>query len=984
MTTRPSAGPASHDESERGQKPMESKAAPSGDDTPAGEPELLTPALDPDLDQHADTDRALRGDIRLLGKLLGDVIRAHEGEPMFDTIEAIRQNAVAFRRDDDPAAGQALDATLAELSQEDANLVVRAFTYFLHLSNLAEDRDQHRQRRERALAGGEPERGSLRHTLRELADQGHDADTIRALLADACLVPVLTAHPTEVQRKSTLDNHHALAGLLPRLDQDLTADERKALQRALLGRITTLWQTRLLRNMGLQVADEIDNALTFYRQTFLPEIPALYADLAEWLEGAAADDDAFAPPPPPLPPFLRMGSWIGGDRDGNPNVDEATLEHAARQQAATALDHYLEEVHALGAELSLSALLGPIPTDLRELAAGSPDTSPHRQDEPYRRALIGIYGRLAATATELTGQASARRRAAPGTPYPDAEAFAADLNILAQALIAQRAAPILRLRLAALQRAVAVFGFHLATIDLRQSSDVHERVITELFRTAGAHDDYAALDEARRVELLRQELRQTRPLVSPWLPYSDETTRELAILRTAAQLRRRFGNDVVRHTIVSHTETLSDLLEVLVLQKESGLIPPGTPPAAQDGLMVVPLFETIADLEHGPDIMARWLDLPEVAARVSAAQAGIQEVMLGYSDSNKDGGILTSSWALYQCERRLVNIFSERGVRLRLFHGRGGTVGRGGGPSYDAILAQPPATVAGQLRLTEQGEVIQSKYNDAQTGRWHLELLVSATLAASLSPASVGDDDAALQQYGELLQELSDHAFQAYRQLVYDTPDFARYFFESTPINEIAALNIGSRPASRKRSARIEDLRAIPWGFSWAQCRLLLPGWYGVGAAIRHHLDTIPSEREARLARLRQMARDWPFFRNLVSNLEMVLAKTDLALASRYAALVGDDGLRERIFGAIRREWKCSVAAVLDITGQRYLLENQPLLARSIRNRTAYIDPLNHLQVELLRRHRQRVEEDREPDVRERNGLHMTINGVAAGLRNSG
>ncbi len=939
--------------------------------------------LDPNLDQHADTDRALREDIRWLGRLLGEVIHAHEGEAMFDTIESIRQNAVAFRRDNDPAAARALAQTLENLPQEQVNLVVRAFTYFLHLSNIAEDHDQHRQRRQRQLADPTPERGTLRHTLTALADRGHASEAVRELLSDACLMPVLTAHPTEVQRKSTLDNHHAIARLLPRRDQPLTAEEQRQLQRALLGRITTLWQTRLLRNTRLQVADEIENALAFYRQTFLREIPALYADMAEWLH-SEPDASPFAPPPAPLPTFLRMGSWIGGDRDGNPNVDQHTLDHAARQQAITAFEHYLGEVHDLGAELSLSALLGPTPTDLRELAARSPDTSPHRVDEPYRRALIGIYARLAATATTVLGHNPGPRPAAPAEPYTDAQALADDLQIVARALVDQKATPILRLRLAGLQRAVAVFGFHLATIDLRQSSDVHERVLTELLAVAGVTPDYAALSEEQRLELLRTELRQPRPLLSPWLDYSAETTRELAILQTAHRLRERFGADLVRQTVVSHTETLSDLLEVLVLQKESGLIRPGSTPSPNEGLMVVPLFETIEDLENGPDIMTRWLDLPEVQERVRVSQNGQQEVMLGYSDSNKDGGILTSSWALYQCERELVAVFGDRGITLRLFHGRGGTVGRGGGSSYDAILAQPPATVAGQLRLTEQGEVIYSKYNEAQTGRWHLELLVSATLQASLSAASVADEDVALQQYGELLQQLSAHARAAYRALIYDTPDFAQYFFESTPINEIAALNIGSRPASRKKGARIEDLRAIPWSFSWAQCRLLLPGWYGVGTAITTWLDQDPAQREARLAELRQMAADWPFFRNLVSNLEMVLAKTDLAIASRYASLVADVELRQNIFGQIRQEWERTVAVVREITDQRYLLERQPHLARSIRNRTAYLDPLNHLQIELLRRHRQSLDAGEEPEVRERNGLHMTINGVAAGLRNTG
>ncbi len=927
-------------------------------------------------------DRAHRDDIRLLGRLLGEVIDAHEGRLVFDTVETIRRTAVQFRRDGQTADGETLEQLLKHLSQEKVNSVVRAFSYFLHLSNIAEDRDQQRQQRAHLLAGGKPQRGTLQDTLERLHARGHTPDAIRDFLATACLVPVLTAHPTEVQRKSTLDVHHEIARLLPRRDSALTPDENRELELTLLGRITILWQTRLLRDARLTVADEIENALSFYRSTFLTVIPDLYAHLGQLL--APPLPGPFAPPPPPLAPFLRMGSWIGGDRDGNPNVSAQTLEHAALHQAATIFGHYLDEVHALGAELSLNALLGQASPELLALADQSHDDSPHRHDEPYRRALIGIYGRLAATAHELTGLVLGRPKTSKQPSYDTPQAFAHDLQILADSLIAYGAAPVLRLRLAALQQAAAVFGFHLASVDLRQSSDVHERTLTELFARASVVPDYAALSETERVAVLRQELAHTRPLASPWLAYSEETTRELAIFQSAARLRARYGDDIVQQSIVSHTETLSDLLEVLVLQKETGLFILGPGPQATAGLAVVPLFETIADLENGPGIMAAWLDLPEIRALVRDGHAGIQEVMLGYSDSNKDGGILTSNWALYLCERALVDVFAERQVRLRLFHGRGGTVGRGGGSSFDAILSQPPGTVAGQIRLTEQGEVIQSKYKEARTGRWHMELLTSAMLEASLSEASTADEDEAMQSYGATMDELSASAFQSYRKLVYDTPGFADYFFATTPISEIAGLNIGSRPATRSGGARIEDLRAIPWGFSWGQCRLLLPGWYGVGTAIEQYLQAQPQQQPQRLAHLRAMARDWPFFRTLLSNLEMVLAKTDLAIASRYAQLMPERDLREHIFSAIREEWERTIAAVQQLSSQEQLLENDPTLARSIRDRTAYIDPLNHLQIELLRRHRAALHAGREPDARVQNGIHITINGVAAGLRNTG
>jgi len=929
-------------------------------------------------------DRAHRDDIRLLGRLLGSVIEAHEGRDMFDTVEAIRRTSVQFRREGDSADGQALERLLNALSQEHVNSVVRAFSYFLHLSNIAEDRDQHRRQRAHLLSDGAPERGTLRHTLDKLHARGLDADAIRNFLGEACLVPVLTAHPTEVQRKSTRDIHDHIARLLLQHDAPLTDEEKQELELAMLGRISTLWQTRLLRDTRLTVADEIENALSYFPSTFLPVIPAVYEHLDRLLAPQAPDIEPFAAPASPVATFLHMGSWIGGDRDGNPNVNADTLNHAATRQSATVLNYYLDETHALGAELSLNTLLGQAPAALLELAERSHDDSPHRHDEPYRRALVGIYGRLAATARHLTGQMLGRPQTSPQPAYDSPRQFATDLQTLADALVAQRSAPVLRLRLSALQRAVSVFGFHLATLDLRQSSDVHERTIAELLARADVEQDYCSLDEGARVALLRQELSHARPLASPWLSYTEETARELAIFRCAATLRTRFGPEVIQQSIISHTETLSDLLEVLLLQKETGLLVPGEGADAAAGLAVVPLFETITDLEQGPSIMAAWLDLPEVRDRIMQGHGGIQEVMLGYSDSNKDGGILTSNWSLYRCERALVTVFRERSIRLRLFHGRGGSVGRGGGSSFDAILSQPPGTVAGQIRLTEQGEVIQGKYKDARNGRWNLELLASAMLEASLSEDNEADEDSAMDTYGATMTTLSDTAFRAYRDLVFDTPGFADYFFATTPISEIGGLNIGSRPAARGGGRRIEDLRAIPWGFSWAQCRLLLPGWYGFGTAVQQFLEQAPEQVEERLAHLRAMSHDWPFFRTLLSNLEMVLAKTDLGIASRYAGLMPDEALRRQIFGTIRAEWQRTARVVRQLTGQDELLQNNPTLARSIRDRIAYIDPLNHLQIELLRRHRAAAAAQREPDIRVRNGIHITINGVAAGLRNTG
>jgi phosphoenolpyruvate carboxylase len=529
-------------------------------------------------------------------------------------------------------------------------------------------------------------------------------------------------------------------------------------------------------------------------------------------------------------------------------------------------------------------------------------------------------------------------------------------------------------------RAARIFGFHLASLDMRQSSDVHERVLAELFERAGAEADYAALSEEDKVRLLLSELAQPRLLYTPYEAYSDETMSELAILRAAGDIRQRYGARAIRNYIISHTETVSDLLEVMLLQKETGLLRVSA--GGDCDVMVIPLFETIPDLQHAAAIMEQWMALPPVQ-RMIERQGRLQEVMLGYSDSNKDGGFLTSNWELYQAELRLVKVFADAGVKLRLFHGRGGTVGRGGGPSYQAILAQPPGTVNGQIRLTEQGEIIASKFSNPEIGRRNLELLVAATLEASLIPHPVeGEHAERLARFEGVMAELSERAYKAYRNLVYETPGFTEYFFAATPIAEIAELNLGSRPASRKSTRRIEDLRAIPWGFSWGQCRLLLPGWYGFGSALEGWLEE--GKRDERLATLQDMYRHWPFFATLLSNMDMVLAKTDLAIASRYASLVPDAALRERIFKRIAAEHGTTIRCLEAVTESTERLAGNPLLARSIQNRFAYLDPLNHLQVELIHRHRALSREPDKMDPRVHRGIHLSINGVAAGLRNTG
>ncbi|MCO5976410.1 phosphoenolpyruvate carboxylase [Ideonella sp. NS12-5] len=921
------------------------------------------PAEDPD------KDRPLVEDIRLLGRILGDVIREQDGTGAYELVERVRQLSVAYRLKNDAQAGRALDRLLKNLTADQTVSVIRAFSYFSHLANLAEDR-HHLRRREHHEALGEHQAGSLAHCFDKLAQADHRAADIAAALSQAYISPVLTAHPTEVQRKSILDAERAIAELIGARDHLRTTADRDANERQIRARVTQLWQTRMLRYTKLTVADEIENALSYYQATFLREVPRLYQEVEQALSGHAVGT------------FFRMGNWIGGDRDGNPNVTAPTLQLALSRQCETALRHYLTEVHALGSELSMSQMLAPVSPQMQALADRSPDHNPHREDEPYRRALTGMYARLAATLEELTGTEALRHAVAPQQPYEKAEDFLADLQVIADSLHHHHAEVLAEPRLAPLMRAVQVFGFHLATVDLRQSSDQHEAVVAELLRSARIEPDYSALDEPARRALLMTVLNDARNLRVRGADYSERTVSELAIFDAAAEGRRRYGRDAIRHYIISHTEDVSDLLEVLVLQKEAGLLHGLLQEDASIDLIVSPLFETIADLRHAVRIMDEFYALPGVATMLQRS-GGEQDIMLGYSDSNKDGGPFTSNWELYRAEVGLVALFDElqaaHGIRLRLFHGRGGTVGRGGGPSYQAILAQPPGTVRGQIRLTEQGEVIASKYANPGIGRRNLETLVAATLEATLlSPAK-----APPKSFLETADTLSEASMVAYRKLVYETPGFTDYFFESTPIREIAELNIGSRPASRKATRAIEDLRAIPWGFSWGQCRVALPGWCGFGSAVQNFLEADPAQRDARLALLQRMHKQWPFFRTLLSNMDMVLAKSDLGLAARYTELVPDKRLGKRLFAAIRAEWERTEAALGWITGETRRLESAPSLARSIAHRFPYLDPLNHLQVELMRRYRNRREGDPTNDRLQR-GIHLSINGIAAGLRNSG
>jgi phosphoenolpyruvate carboxylase len=910
------------------------------------------------------TEQSLRDDIRLLGSILGDTIREQEGEETFDRIENIRKLSVAFRRNADAKAGKALGQLLKALSTQQAVSVIRAFSYFSHLANIAEDQFNLRLFRKENPNDVE---GSLARSFRRLKEAKVTPAKIQKTLQQAWISPVLTAHPTEVQRKSILDAERAIGELLARRHHLIASqgsdDELSENDAQIRARVTQLWQTRLIRFSKLSVDDEIENVVSYYQSTFLTEVPKLYARIERHAKPYIKNG--------PLPTVFRMGNWIGGDRDGNPNVIAPTLHKTVSRHSEVALRYYLTQIHELGSELSVCDALVGCSKSLRELAEASGDPNPHRQDEPYRQALIGVYARLAATLIRLTGTEALRHAREPSTPYVKAEELLHDLKTVESSLIEHHGEALTRGRLRPLMRAVEVFGFHLATTDLRQNSSIHEHVVAELFRTAQVEPAYEKLDETKKIKALLAALHDGRCLRSPHARYSELTETELAIFDAARSIREIFGPETIRHAIISHTESVSDLLEVLLIQKETGLMT-GTLPKGVGALIVVPLFETIEDLRCAAPIMKSFYELPGVSDFIIRS-TGEQDIMLGYSDSNKDGGFFTSNWELHQASTALVELFTNyKDITLRLFHGRGGTVGRGGGPSYQAILAQPAGTVNGQLRLTEQGEIIASKYANPIIGGRNLETLVAAVLEATL----IGAQQKPPAEFLKSAALLSEFSMKAYRSLVYETKGFEDYFFEATPISEIAQLNIGSRPASRKASRKIEDLRAIPWGFSWGQSRVNLPGWFGFGSAVRQFIQASPKKHAALL---KKMHAEWPFFSTLISNIDMVMAKADLAMAGRYGELVQDQKLARQIYSAITKEWEDTLAALEMITGKKTRLAGNPMLARSIDHRFPYLDPLNHLQIELIRRWR-----SGKHDERTQRGIHLTINGIAAGLRNTG
>lgn len=928
-------------------------------------------ALDPIGDVHRtklgrEATEPMRADIRMLGAILGDTVREQNGDEVFELVERARVESFRVRRSeiDRNEVSRMFDG----IEIRKAIPVIRAFTQFALLANVAEDIHRERRRSIHVAAGEPPQDSSLAATYAKLDRAELDSATVAAALEGALVAPVITAHPTETRRRTVFVTQHRITELMRLHAEGHTqTDSGRSIETELRRQILTLWQTAIIRLSRLQISDEIAAGLRYYPASFFEVMPQVNAEVREALRARWPDADLLSGP------MLQPGSWIGGDRDGNPNVTADVVRLATGSAAYTAISHYLSELDQLEQELSMSSRLLTVTPELAELAEGCQDKA--RDDEPYRRALRVIRSRLSATAGELLDEQPQHLLDLGLPAYTTPGELRADLDTIDTSLRTHGSAVLADDRLAVLREGVHVFGFHLSALDLRQNSDVHEEVVAELLAWSGVHPDYASLPEDQRVELLVSELSTRRPLVSPGAKLSELARKELDIIGAATYAVQTYGPAAVPNYVISMCRSVSDVLEAAILMKEAGLLDAsGDEPYCPVGIS--PLFETIDDLHNGASILQAMLDLPLYRAMVTA-RGDMQEVMLGYSDSNKDGGYLAANWAVYRAELALVEAARKGGIRLRLFHGRGGTVGRGGGPSYQAILAQPPGAVNGSLRLTEQGEVIAAKYAEPQAARRNLESLLAATLESTLLDVE-GLGDAAEPAYA-VLDEIATLAQRAYAELVHDTPGFVEYFKASTPVSEIGSLNIGSRPSSRKPTESISDLRAIPWVLAWSQSRVMLPGWYGTGTAFEQWIGEGPDSEEDRLAILHELYERWPFFRSVLSNMAQVLAKSDLGLAARYAELVDDESLRSRVFDKIVDEHHRTIAMYKRITGQEDLLADNPALARSVFNRFPYLEPLNHLQVELLRRYR-----SGEDDELVQRGILLTMNGLASALRNSG
>jgi phosphoenolpyruvate carboxylase len=928
----------------------------------------------------AEKDLPLRADVRKLGEILGDCMKRHGGRELFETEELIRSLSKSLRRGLNRSDGRRsapareLLTLLRSLDRKKAIGVIRAFAVYFQLTNIAEQHHRIRRRRYYALETAEqPQPGSLAHLFTRLACSGADAVALLGVLERLAVEPVITAHPTEAVRRSVLEKHRRIADLLSELDRrDLPPLAREQVVHALEKEVESIWLTDELRRYQPEVLDEVSNALYYFDDVLFDAVP----DLIEELHRVAHLVPGLVLPESKAP--LRFGSWVGGDRDGNPHVTAEVTWETLNRHRALVLSKYRKSVDDLGARLSESERHCPprprLVEALERYQEKFPDLAsrvllrnPH---EPYRQMLGYVRERL-----ERTSVGSREEGA-----YPSEKELYEDLLQIEESLRANgtRSASLV----SRLMRQVSTFGLHLAKLDLRQSAARHTEALSEITRELGLAP-YGERREAGRVEWLTSELSTPRPLLSGDARPSEATRETLDLFRVARRALDELSPSAIGTYVISMAKDVSDVLAVLVLAKEAGLYQPAV--GARElvaRLRVAPLFETIEDLRRAPGVLSRLLE-NRAYAPVWKAQGNLQEVMVGYSDSCKDGGILTSSWELHKSQEALSKIARGHGAELLLFHGRGGSVGRGGGPSHEAILAQPRGTLRGRIKITEQGEVVSTKYGLPEIALRSLEVATSAVIEASLDSGDevVPSEDERMARFREVMEELSHTAFSSYRSVVADTSGFSRYFLDATPVEELEHLHIGSRPARRKkRSTSLADLRAIPWVFGWTQSRHLLPGWLGVGSAFEAFAEQRP---RVHLALLREMHRDWRFFRSMLSNIEMALAKADFQIARHYAERLSSRGGRA-IFERLEKEYQMTRTRLLQVTEQKFLLEKTPVLRRSIELRNPYVDPMSYLQVELLARHRKARAKRREAQEELLYAILLTINGIASGLRNTG
>ncbi len=950
-------------------------------------------------------DAPLSADIHLLGDLLGETLKRLGGKRLFDTEEQIRALCKQLRTKHSIKSEQQLKRALHSLSIDDAIGVIRAFSVYFQLVNIAEQHHRIRRKRYYELhTPNQPQRGSIADTFKRIKNENKSLGETRLqkhlqnVVDHLEIVPVMTAHPTEAARRTLLDKQQRIAALLAVFDdENLPQRRRDEIHALLAAEVESVWQTDEVRQTQPTVLDEVNNTLYYFDTTLFDAVPSLLEELEQRLEeffpGVKLGDSA-AP--------LRFGSWVGGDRDGNPFVTPDTTWETLRLQQRLVLRKYRDAVADLSRRLSESSRFAPATSELQESierdAREMPETAvrvfKRNPKEPFRQKLSFVYRRIENTLQRNQDLASLLRIESPSSLisvrpalpiiaaitgsenldkiiYRSGSELWEDLRFVRDGLRSSKAEFAAR-QVNRLMRQVATFDLHLVTLDLRQHSDRHTAALTEITRALRLERNYSQMSEDERTLWLTEELSTPRPLVATDAHYSEETTDTLNVFRVARRALDEIGTSAVRNYVVSMTREVSDLLAVLVLGKQAGLT----------GLAVTPLFETIDDLQRASEVMRRLFENP-VYRRLLAEQNNLQEVMIGYSDSSKDGGILTSSWELYKAQESLWEVARHFDVRLRLFHGRGGTVGRGGGPSHEAILAQPPETVASRIKITEQGEVVSSKYSLPEITMRSLELTTAAVIAASL-PNKVRHNRQ-LAMWKEVMEEISEDAAASYRHFVRGTDGFYDYFIQATPVEELQHLRIGSRPAKRKQgSSSLDDLRAIPWVFGWTQSRHLLPGWLAVGAALEKFIGKSPSKN---LRRLREMYGKWPFFHSTISNIEMTLAKADFQIARQYAARTPDRKLGLRIFKMLEDEYERACRVVLQITGEKRLLDKSPVLQRSIAVRNPYVDPMSYLQVELLARKRAASFDD-PAGIEQREKLLyailLTINGIAAGMRNTG